>query len=143
MTPIQILLVEDSPSDRLLAEHALAAAKLANELNWVEDGVEALAFLRCEGKYANAPRPDLILLDLNLPRKSGIEVLAEVKTDASLRTIPIVVLTTSSADDDAARAYVLHANCVVAKPVDFQRFAEVIQSISEFWSMVVRLPPKG
>jgi CheY-like chemotaxis protein len=142
MTPAQILLVEDSPSDRLLAERAFATVKLPNQLSWVKDGVEALDFLRREGKYAGAPRPDLILLDLNLPRKSGREVLAEVKADASLCAIPVIVLTTSSADEDVVLAYGLHANCLVQKPLDFERFAEVVRRIGEFWFTTVKLPPR-
>jgi CheY-like chemotaxis protein len=139
----EILLVEDSPTDRLLAETALKTAHVLNNLSCVTDGVEALAFLRQEAPYANAPRPDLVLLDLNLPRLSGREVLAAMKEDPALRSIPVVVLTTSTADHDAAQVYGLHANCLIAKPVDFERFVEVVQKIGEFWFAIVKLPPRG
>jgi len=138
--PIDILLVEDSPSDTDLTVEALGAGKVANRLSIVEDGVQAMEFLRRQGRFANAPRPDLILLDLNLPRKDGREVLAEVKADPSLRHIPIVVLTTSQAEQDVLRAYSLHANCYVTKPVDFRQFIEVIRSIEDFWLTIVKLP---
>ena len=138
--PIEILLVEDSPSDTDLTMEALEAAKVCNRLSVVEDGVQALAFLRREGVYADAPRPDLILLDLNLPRKSGREVLAEIKEDDALKAIPVVVLTTSQADQDVVLAYSLHANCYISKPVDFRQFLAVIKSIEEFWLTVVKLP---
>lgn len=137
---ITVLMVEDSPSDALMTREALNHAKVINELHIVEDGVEALAFLRREGKYANAPRPDLILLDLNLPRKDGREVLSEIKFDERLKMIPVVVLTTSKAEEDVVRAYGLHANCYVTKPVDFSAFAEVVRSIRNFWFSVVTLP---
>jgi two-component system, chemotaxis family, response regulator Rcp1 len=137
---IDILMVEDSPSDVLLAQEAISQAKLANNLHVVEDGVEALAFLRREGKFSNAPRPDLVLLDLNLPRKSGKEVLAEIKADEQLKLIPVVVLTSSKAEMDAVKAYGLHANCYIAKPVDFSIFVGVVRSISHFWFTVVTLP---
>jgi two-component system, chemotaxis family, response regulator Rcp1 len=138
--PIEILMVEDSPSDALLAREALAHGKLCHNLHVVEDGVEALAFLRREGRYANAPRPHLILLDLNLPRKDGREVLAELKADVDLRTIPVVVLTTSQAEEDIRKVYGLYANCYIVKPVDFQQFIEVVQGIEHFWFTVVTLP---
>ena len=138
--PIDILLVEDSPSDTDLTVEALGAGKVANRLSIVEDGVQAMEFLRREGRFASAPRPDLILLDLNLPRKDGREVLAEVKADPTLRHIPIVVLTTSQAEQDVLRAYSLHANCYVTKPVDFRQFIEVIRSIEDFWLSIVKLP---
>jgi chemotaxis family two-component system response regulator Rcp1 len=138
--PIDILLVEDSPSDTDLTVEALGAGKVANRLSIVEDGVQAMEFLRRQGRFANAPRPDLILLDLNLPRKDGREVLAEVKADPTLRHIPIVVLTTSQAEQDVLRAYSLHANCYVTKPVDFRQFIEVIRSIEDFWLTIVKLP---
>jgi chemotaxis family two-component system response regulator Rcp1 len=138
--PIEILMIEDSPSDALLAREALAQARLRNSLHVVEDGVEALAFLRREGPYANAPRPHLILLDLNLPRKDGREVLAEIKDDADLRLIPVVVLTTSKDEKDVLQAYGLHANCYIVKPVDFDQFIQVVQSIEHFWFTVVALP---
>jgi two-component system response regulator len=139
--PIEILLVEDSPSDTELTVEALKGAKVRNHLSIVEDGVQAMEFLRRLGSYAQAPRPDLIMLDLNLPRKDGREVLAELKADEKLKTIPVVVLTTSSAEQDVLRAYNLHANCYITKPVDFNQFLEVVQSIESFWLFVVTLPP--
>ncbi len=139
--PIEILLVEDSPSDTDLTLEALKDFKVRNHVSVVEDGVLALQFLRREGPYADAPRPDLIMLDLNLPRKDGREVLAEIKRDDSLKTIPIVVLTTSRADQDILRAYELNANCYITKPVDFNQFLEVVRSIESFWLFVVTLPP--
>jgi chemotaxis family two-component system response regulator Rcp1 len=141
--PIEILLVEDSPSDTELTVEALREAKMRNHLNTVEDGVQALAFLRRQGQFANAPRPDLIMLDLNLPRRDGREVLAEIKADQDLRTIPVVVLTTSRAEQDVLRAYNLHANCYITKPVDFEQFLDVVRSIESFWLFVVTLPPNG
>ncbi len=138
---IQILLVEDSPSDVLITREALKEARLWNSIRTVEDGVEALEYLRKEGRYADAPRPDLILLDLNLPRKNGREVLAEIKADKELRTIPVVVLTTSSAEEDVLKSYNLHANCYVIKPVEFNNFVEAIRSIRLFWFSIVTLPP--
>jgi two-component system, chemotaxis family, response regulator Rcp1 len=141
--PITVLLVEDSPSDALLTREALDHAKVINQLHTVEDGVEALAFLRRQGRHAQAPKPDLILLDLNLPRKDGREVLAEIKADAQLKLIPVVVLTTSKAEEDVVKAYGMHANCYVTKPVDFATFAEVVRSIRNFWFSIVTLPPEG
>ena len=141
--PIEILLVEDSPIDTELTVEALREAKMRNHLNTVEDGVQALAFLRRQGQFANAPRPDLIMLDLNLPRRDGREVLAEIKADQDLRTIPVVVLTTSRAEQDVLRAYNLHANCYITKPVDFEQFLDVVRSIESFWLFVVTLPPNG
>jgi CheY-like chemotaxis protein len=138
--PIEVLLVEDDPGDVLLIEEAFEFNKVRNSLNVVPDGVEALAFLRREGEHAEAPRPGLILLDLNLPRMDGREVLAEVKGDPELRTIPVVVLTTSKAEEDVLRSYDLHANAYVTKPVDFDRFIEVVRQIDEFFVSVVRLP---
>jgi two-component system, chemotaxis family, response regulator Rcp1 len=138
--PIEILMVEDSPSDAQLTIEALHAAKIANRLSHVEDGVEALRFLRREGPYADAPRPDLILLDLNLPRKDGREVLEELKRDADLKVIPVVVLTTSQSEQDVLRSYELHANCYITKPVDFTQFMEVVRAIEHFWLTVVTLP---
>jgi len=138
--PIEILLVEDSPSDTDLTVEALAAAKVTNRLSIVEDGVQAMEFLHREGQYAHAPRPDLILLDLNLPRKDGREVLAEIRSDEKLTAIPVVVLTTSQAEQDVLRAYALHANCYITKPVDFNQFLEVIEAIEGFWLSVVKLP---
>ena len=139
---IDILLVEDNPGDVRLAQEALKESKVRNKLFVVEDGVEAMAFLRQQGKHAGAPRPDLILLDLNLPRKSGREVLAEVKTDENLKRIPVVVLTVSKAEEDIIRCYNHYANCYITKPLDFNQFMEVTKSIEEFWLTIVRLPPK-
>jgi two-component system response regulator len=138
--PIEILLVEDSPSDTDLTIAALSRAKVRNRLSTVEDGVQAMEFLRGEGKYVQAPRPDLILLDLNLPRKDGREVLAEIKADDRLKTIPIVVLTTSQAEKDVLAAYALQASCYITKPVDFKQFLEVVEAIEGFWLTVVKLP---
>lgn len=138
--PVEILLVEDSPTDVLLAQEALERAKVLNQLHVVSDGVEALEFLMRRGKYVEALRPDLILLDLNLPRKDGREVLEEIKQDESLRLIPVVVLTTSKAEEDILRAYGLHANCYVTKPVDFDQFTNVVKAIENFWFTIVSLP---
>jgi two-component system response regulator len=143
LTPAEILLVEDSPSDVLMTREALLSAKVLNNLHVVNDGVEAVAFLRRKGKHAQAIRPHLILLDLNLPRKSGQEVLAEIKADPALKSIPIVVLTTSKAEEDVLKAYGLHANSYITKPVDFGAFATVIHSIEKFWFTVVTLPEEG
>ena len=140
--PIEILLVEDSPSDAEFTVEALKEAKVRNHLSLVEDGVQAMEFLRRQGQYAKAPRPDLIMLDLNLPRKDGREVLAELKADANLKMIPVVVLTTSRAEEDVLRAYQLHANCYITKPVDFQQFLSVVRAIESFWLFVVTLPPR-
>jgi CheY-like chemotaxis protein len=140
--PAEILLVEDSPTDVLMTREAFEQAKLLVNLHVVEDGVEAIAFLRKAGPYGNAPRPDIILLDWNLPKKDGREVLAEVKVDADLKTIPIVVLTTSQADRDILTAYGLQANCYITKPVSFKNFAQVIREIGNFWMTVVTLPPR-
>lgn len=138
---IEILLVEDSPADVLIAREALAEAKLLNTIHVAEDGVEAMDFLFKRGKFASAPTPDLILLDLNLPRKNGREVLAEIKADDQFKQIPVVVLTTSSAEEDILRSYNLHANCYVVKPVEFESFVKAVQSIQHFWFSVVTLPP--
>ena len=138
--PIEILLVEDSPSDVKLTLTVLEKAKVANRVSHVEDGVEAMDFLRRLGKYADAPRPDVILLDLNLPRKDGREVLAELKAQPEFAKIPVVVLTTSKAEQDVLRSYELHANCYITKPVDFTSFLDVIQTIEKFWLAVVTLP---
>ena len=138
--PIEILLVEDSPSDAALTIEALKEGKVANRLNHVEDGVEAMSFLRRQGKYAKATRPDLIMLDLNLPKKDGREVLAELKNDPDLKLIPIIVLTTSRSDKDVLQSYQLNANCYITKPVDFPHFIEVVKSIEQFWLTVVTLP---
>ena len=137
---IDVLLVEDDPGDALMTQEAFEHHKIRNTLHVVKDGVEALAFLRREGEFAEAPRPGLILLDLNLPRKDGREVLAEVKADADLRHIPVVVLTTSDAEEDILRSYSLHANAYVTKPVDFDRFIEVVRQIDDFFVTVVKLP---
>ena len=138
--PIDVLLVEDDPGDTLMIREAFEDNKVRNRLTCVTDGVQALEFLRREGKHAAAPRPDLILLDLNLPRKDGREVLAEIKADEDLRTIPVVVLTTSQAEEDVLRSYDLHANAYVTKPVDFERFIQVVRQIDEFFVTVVKLP---
>jgi len=137
---IEILLVEDNPSDVRLTQEALREGDLANNLSVAKDGVEALAFLRQEGEYHNAPRPDIVLLDLNLPKKSGHEVLAEAKADEKLKRIPVVVLTTSEADEDILKTYSLHANCYITKPLDLDQFLKVVQSIQEFWLNIARLP---
>jgi CheY-like chemotaxis protein len=142
LKPIEILMIEDSPTDVLMAREALDHAKVLNRLHVVEDGVAAMAFLRRQGPYADAPRPGLILLDLNLPRKDGREVLAEIKADENLKLIPVVVLTTSKAEEDVLKAYGLYANCYITKPMDFSRFAEVVRTIQEFWFTVVTLPPE-
>ena len=139
--PIEILLVEDSPSDVRLTREALKEAKVVNMLHVAQDGIEALDFLRKQGEYAGRPSPDLILLDLNLPRKDGREVLAEIKEDEKLKRIPVVVLTTSRAEEDVVRSYNLHANAFVTKPVDLKQFLEVIHAIEAFWLAVVTLPP--
>ena len=140
--PVEILLVEDNPGDVRLTREALREGKVRNNLSIASDGVEALAYLRREGKYRDAVRPDLILLDLNLPRKDGREVLAEVKADDTLRNIPVVVLTSSQAEQDILRAYDLHANCYVSKPVDLDQFIHVVRSIEDFWFTIVKLPPE-
>jgi CheY-like chemotaxis protein len=141
--PIEVLLVEDDPGDVLLIREAFEDNKVANRLHVVADGVEALEFMRRTDGYADAPRPDLILLDLNLPRKDGREVLAEVKADGDLRTIPVVVLTTSEAEEDVLRSYDLHANAYVTKPVDFERFIGVVRQIDQFFVSVVKLPTRS
>jgi CheY-like chemotaxis protein len=138
---IEILLVEDNPGDVRLTLEALRDAKVFNHISVAVDGVEAMAFLRQEGAYANAPRPDLVLLDLNLPRKDGREVLAEMKESPDLRKIPVVILTTSSAELDIVKSYCLHANCYVVKPVELDRFLDVVKSIEDFWLTIVKLPP--
>jgi CheY-like chemotaxis protein len=138
--PVEILLVEDSPGDVMLTREALRDAKVHNALHTVRDGVEAMAFLRREPPYADAPRPDLVLLDLNMPRMDGREVLEAIKRDAELRRIPVVVLTTSASDEDVLEAYNLAANCYVTKPVDLDQFLRVIQAIDDFWLTLVRLP---
>jgi CheY-like chemotaxis protein len=140
--PVEILLVEDNPGDVRLTREALKEGKIRNNLNVVGDGVEALRYLRREGPYAESTRPDLILLDLNLPRMDGREVLEAVKADPSLRLIPVVVLTSSAAEQDIVRAYDLHANCYVSKPVDLDQFIHVVKSIEDFWFSIVKLPPE-
>ncbi|WP_319550548.1 response regulator [Desulfogranum marinum] len=139
-SPVEILLVEDNPGDVRLTIEGLKEGKVRNTLSVVEDGVEALAFLRKEGKYVDAVRPDLILLDLNLPKKDGREVLTEIKSDENLRNIPVVVLTTSKAEQDILKAYSLHANCYITKPVDLDQFISVVESIEDFWFSIVKLP---
>ena len=139
---IEILLVEDNPGDVRLMLETLKDYKLLNHVSVVKDGVEAMAFVQRTGVYVNAPSPDLILLDLNLPRKNGREVLAEIKADAKLRFIPVIVLTTSFAEQDIINSYSLHANCYITKPVDLDQFTKVILAIEEFWFTIVRLPPK-
>ena len=136
------MLVEDSPSDAALTVEALEVGKVVNRLSHVVDGVEAMAFLRRQGKYSGVAKPDLIMLDLNLPRKDGREVLEELKNDPALKTIPVVVLTTSRADVDILRSYELHANCYITKPVEFSKFIDVVKSIEHFWLAVVTLPNK-
>jgi CheY-like chemotaxis protein len=140
---LEILLVEDSPGDARLTLEAFKEGKMLNHITVVQDGVDAMAFLRREGVHAAAITPDLILLDLNLPRKSGREVLVEIKQDEQLRTIPVVVLTTSSDEGDIAQAYHSHANCYLTKPVELDQFLRVVRSIESFWLTLVRLPPKG
>ncbi len=140
MRAVEILLVEDSPSDADLAMETLGESKVLNHLHIVEDGVEAMAFLHRQGKYANAPRPDVVLLDLNLPKKSGLEVLTEIKTHPQLMRIPVVVLTTSAAEEDILKSYSMHANCYITKPVDFEQFTKVVRLIEDFWLAVVKLP---
>ena len=138
--PVEILLIEDSPGDVRLTREVLKDGKMLNNLNVVGDGVEALAFLARQNQYVNAPRPDLILLDLNLPKKDGREVLAEVKANCSWQRIPVVVLTTSQAEEDILKAYNLHANCYISKPIDLDQFIKVLQTIEDFWLTIVNLP---
>lgn len=140
--PVEILLVEDNPGDVRLTQETLKDSKMLNRMSVVGDGVEAMAFLRHEGTYARANRPDLILLDLNLPKKDGREVLEEIKADEQLRRIPVVVLTTSGAEQDILRTYDLHANCYIKKPVDLDQFSEVVKAIETFWFTIVKLPPE-
>jgi two-component system, chemotaxis family, response regulator Rcp1 len=141
--PIEILLVEDNPGDADLAREALETSKLHNHLHVVDDGEKVMAFLRRQDPYAHAVRPDLILLDLNLPKKDGREVLAEIKSDDSLKRIPVVILTTSSAEEDILKSYNLHANCYITKPIDLSQFLHVVRSIENFWLSIVVLPPNG
>ena len=140
--PVELLLVEDNPGDVRLTIEALNEGRVINNLIVVKDGQEAIAFLRRQGRYAEAARPDLILLDLNLPRKGGLEVLAEIKEDPDLKQIPVVVLTTSQAEQDVLSTYRLHANCYIVKPVDLNQFMAVVQAIKSFWLAVVMLPPR-
>ena len=140
--PIIILLVEDNPGDAELAREALDYDKMNNELHVVDDGEKAMEFLHREGSYADAPRPDLILLDLNLPKKDGRQVLAEIKSDNNLKRIPVVILTTSKSEADVIKTYDLHANCYITKPIDLNQFLHVVRSIEEFWMSIVVLPPR-
>ena len=140
--PVEILLVEDNAGDVRLAREGLRECKLLNNLSVADDGVKAMAFLRREGEHAHAPRPDLIMLDLNLPRKDGREVLKEIKEDEKLKQIPVVVLTTSKAEEDIVKSYSLHANCYVTKPLAIEQFIEVVQAIETFWFTIVKLPPR-
>ena len=140
MDLVEILLVEDTPGDARLAKEALKDAKVRNNLHWVEDGAEAITFLRRQGKYEAAPRPDVILLDLNLPKKDGREVLADIKADGDLKRIPVVVLTVSNAEEDIVKTYNLHANCYIRKPLDLDQFIEVVKAIKDFWLTIVKLP---
>lgn len=140
--PIEILMVEDNPGDVRLAQEALKENKILNNMHVTMDGEEAMAFLNREGIYEDAPRPDVILLDLNLPKKDGREVLGEIKKDPKLKRIPVVVLTTSRAEEDIIKTYDLHANCYITKPVDLDRFISVVKSIENFWLSIVKLPPK-
>lgn len=141
-TSIEILLVEDNPGDARLTLEAFKGAKVQNNLTVVNDGVEALAYLRQQGRYADSAPPDLILLDLNLPKKDGREVLAEIKSDEHLRKIPVVILTTSASRDDIVRAYSMHANCYITKPVDLEEFLSAVRSIEDFWLTLVKLPSR-
>lgn len=141
--PIEILLVEDNPGDADLAKEAMENSKINNALHIVGDGVEAMDFLKHKGKYQTVPRPGLILLDLNLPKKDGREVLAEIKADENLKRIPVVVLTTSKDEEDILKTYNLHANCYITKPIDLSQFFKVVKSIEEFWLTIVKLPPNG
>ena len=141
--PIEILIVEDNPGDVRLTQEAFKEGNVRNHLSVATNGEEAMAFLLREGRYATAPRPDVILLDLNLPRKDGREVLAEIKNDPHLKRIPVVILTTSEAEQDILKTYNLHANCYITKPVDMNRFIEIVRSIEDFWLTIVKLPPDG
>jgi chemotaxis family two-component system response regulator Rcp1 len=137
---VDILLVEDNEGDARLAKEAMRDSKIRNILHHVADGEEAMAFLRKEGKHAEAPRPDLILLDLNLPKKDGRQVLAEIKADEDLKRIPVVILTVSGAEEDILKAYNLHANCYITKPIDLGQFIKVVRSVEDFWLTIVKLP---
>lgn len=142
MTPIDILLVEDNPGDARLTREALAVSKVSNRLHHARDGDEAMKFLHREAPYEQAPTPDLILLDLNLPRRHGREVLEDIKSDLRLKHIPVVILTSSQAEEDILRSYRLHANCFITKPVDLEQLARVVQGIEQFWFSLVKLPPE-
>lgn len=142
VNPIDILLVEDNPADVRLIIETLKEEKIYNALHVVEDGEEALAFLRKQDKYTNVERPDLILLDLNLPKIDGRDVLRVIKTDETLKTIPVVVLTVSKSEEDIWKSYQLHANCYITKPVDLEQFSKVAKAVQEFWLTIVKLPPK-
>lgn len=137
---IEILLIEDNPGDVRLTQEVLKEGKISNHLNVVEDGAQAIDFLHRHGRFAHAPRPDLILLDLNLPRKNGREVLAEIKLNTDLKRIPVVVLTTSQAEEDVLQVYDLNANCYIVKPIDLEQFIKVVRSIEQFWLTIVKLP---
>ena len=141
MRPVEILLIEDNPADVRLTKEALKEGKLINNLHVTEDGVEALAYLRKQGKFKNEPLPDLILLDLNLPRKDGRELLVEIKEDQHFKHIPVVILTTSKAETDIIKSYESHANCYITKPVDMNQFIKIVKSIEHFWFYIVKLPP--
>jgi len=140
MTSIEVLLVEDNPGDVRLTQEVFKETKIRNNLHIITDGLEVMPFLRQEGKYGNVPRPDLILLDLNLPKKDGRELLAEIKNDPALRHIPVVILTTSRADEDILNSYDLHVNCYITKPVDLEQFIKVVKGIEDFWLTIVKLP---
>jgi len=141
--PVEILLVEDNPGDVRLTQEAFKDGKMLNKLHVVEDGMEALAFLKREGKYTDVPRPELILLDLNLPGKDGRDVLAEIKVDRDLKRIPVVILTTSRSEEDILRSYDLNANCYITKPLELDKFIEIVKSIEDFWLTIVKLPTEG
>ena len=141
--PIDILLVEDSPTDAMLTNHALSKAKRAYRIHVVNDGIEAMAFLRRQNSHADAPRPDLLLLDLNMPKMDGREVLALIKADDGLKAIPVLILTTSSAEEDVVKSYQLHANAFITKPVGFEAFVKAVAALEDFWFGVVTLPPQA
>jgi two-component system response regulator len=143
INPVEILLIEDNPGDVRLTIEALKESKIINNLNIVYDGIEAMEYLTKQGKFKDKPRPELILLDLNLPKKDGREVLAEIKANDKLKRIPVVILTTSEADEDILRTYQLHANCYITKPVNMDQFIKVVKSVGDFWFSIVRLPPDG
>jgi len=139
--PVNILIVEDNAGDARLIEEVLKEGKLLNSLNFVKDGIEAMEFLHNSGEYTKVPRPDLIILDLNLPKKDGREVLSEIKTDIELKKIPVVVMTSSQSEEDVLKSYNLHANCYITKPIDFDQFVTIVKSIEDFWFSIVKLPP--